>query len=90
MGFAGVAQIRPFEVPDYAIDGKAFFISRMGFTADLGYECWFVPELVDTITQRISAARTALDNAMPGYGLSALQLVLGTNRTIGNASIKSQ
>jgi aminomethyltransferase len=73
MGFAGVAQIRPFEVRDYAIDGKAFFISRMGFTADLGYECWFVPELVDTITQRISAARTALDTAMPGYGLSALQ-----------------
>jgi aminomethyltransferase len=73
MGFDGVEQIRPFEVRDYAIDGKAFFISRMGFTADLGYECWFVPDLVDTVTKRVSSARSKLNIAMPGYGLSALQ-----------------
>jgi len=73
MGFDGVEQIRPFEVRDYAIDGKAFFISRMGFTADLGYECWFVPDLVDTVTERVSSARSKLNIAMPGYGLSALQ-----------------
>jgi aminomethyltransferase len=73
MGFDGVEQIRPFEVRDYAIDGNAFYISRMGFTADLGYECWFAPELIDTVAQRIFAARSALNIAMPGYGLSALQ-----------------
>jgi aminomethyltransferase len=73
MGFAEVEQIRPFEVRDYSIDGRTLLISRMGFTADLGYECWFVPDLIDDVTQRISAARLALDIAMPGYGLSALQ-----------------
>ena len=56
MGVEGVELIRPFEVRDYAIDGKAFYVSRMGFTADLGYECWFVPELIDTIADEISAA----------------------------------
>ena len=73
MGVEGVELIRPFEVRDYAIDGKAFYVARMGFTADLGYECWFVPELIDTIAGRISAARAKLNVAMPGYGLSALQ-----------------
>ena len=73
MGFDGVEQIRPFEVRDYSIAGKAFFVSRMGFTADLGYECWFVPELVDTVSERIHSARSALKIAIPGYGLSALQ-----------------
>jgi len=73
MGFDGVEQIRPFEVRDYAIDGNAFYLSRMGFTADLGYECWFGPELIDTVAQRIAAARSKLNIAMPGYGLNALQ-----------------
>jgi len=73
MGFDGVELIRPFEVRDYAIGGKAFYIARMGFTADLGYECWFVPELIDTTADRISAARAKLNIAIPGYGLSALQ-----------------
>ena len=73
MGFDGIEQIRPFEVRDYAIDGNAFTISRLGFTADLGYECWFGPELIDTVTERICAAKSDLNIAMPGYGLSALQ-----------------
>ncbi len=73
MGFDGVEQIRPFEVSDYPIDGNTLVVSRMGFTADLGYEMWFHPQLADTIMQRIRSARSALNIAMPGYGLSALQ-----------------
>jgi aminomethyltransferase len=73
MGFTGVEQIRPFEVRDYTIDGNALFISRMGFTADLGYECWFAPSLIDVVTQKISDARSVQNIAIPGYGLSALQ-----------------
>jgi aminomethyltransferase len=73
MGFAGVEQIRPFEVRDYSIDGKAFYVSRLGFTADLGYECWFTPDQISAVTQKITAARSALNIAMPGYGLNALQ-----------------
>jgi aminomethyltransferase len=73
MGFDGVEQIKPFEVRDYSIAGKTLLVSRLGFTADLGYECWFVPELVDTVVQRIRSTRSALRIAMPGYGLNALQ-----------------
>jgi len=73
MGFHGVEQIRPFEVRDYAMGGKALYVSRLGFTADLGYECWFGPELKLTVADRITAARSALNITMPGYGLSALQ-----------------
>jgi aminomethyltransferase len=73
MGFDGVEQIRPFEVHDYTIEGRTLFISRMGFTADLGYECWFVPDLVETLKQRILSARLQLNIEIPGYGLSALQ-----------------
>ncbi len=73
MGFDGVEQLKPFQVRDYSFDGGIFYISRMGFTADLGYECWFSPSLTEATTQRIEAARSALGLAIPGYGLTALQ-----------------
>jgi len=73
MGFEGVEDIRPFQVRDYSFDSELFYIARMGFTADLGYECWSSPALADAIEERIVAARSALDIAIPGYGLSALQ-----------------
>jgi len=73
MGFDGVEQIRPFEVHDYSVDGNTLLISRMGFTADLGYECWFVPNLIETVAECVLSARSKLNIAMPGYGLSALQ-----------------
>ena len=73
MDFAGIELMRPFEVRDYTIAGNAMFVSRMGFTADLGYECWFKPHLVDAFMQRIRSARSAMTIALPGYGLGALQ-----------------
>ena len=73
MGFDEIEQLRPFEVRDYDITGGTMRIARMGFTADLGYECWFKPGLVDVATQRIESARTAMNITIPGYGLSALQ-----------------
>jgi aminomethyltransferase len=45
----------------------------MGFTADLGYECWFKPNLIETMMQHVCAARSDMNLALPGYGLSALQ-----------------
>jgi aminomethyltransferase len=73
MGFDGIEQMRPFEVRDYELTGVTIRISRMGFTADLGYECWFEPGLVDAFMQCIESARSSLGIEMPGYGLSALQ-----------------
>ncbi len=73
MGFDGVEQLEPFAVRDYELPGGTIRLSRMGFTADLGYECWFEPGLADVFMQRIEAARASMSIALPGYGLSALQ-----------------
>lgn len=73
MGFDGIEQLEPFKVRDYEIDGCAMRVSRIGFTADLGYECWFKTGLAETVMHGIRTARSALSIALPGYGLSALQ-----------------
>ena len=69
----GIEQIAPFAVCDYELSGRTIRISRMGFTADLGYECWMKPELADAFMQSIESVRLSMDIALPGYGLSALQ-----------------
>ena len=73
MGFDNIASLKPFEVRDYAMAGGTIRLARVGFTADLGFECWFEPGLVDAFLQRVESVRTAMVTALPGYGLSALQ-----------------
>ena len=73
MGFDEIDQLRPFEVRDYELSGAMLRVSRMGFTADLGYECWFEPGLADALMQSIDSARSSIGIALPGYGLDALQ-----------------
>ncbi|MCH8250119.1 MAG: aminomethyl transferase family protein [Proteobacteria bacterium] len=73
MGVDRIHQLKPFEVRDYELAGGNMRISRIGFTADLGYECWFEPGLADAFKQNIQFARSAMNIELPGYGLSALQ-----------------
>ena len=73
MGFKNIDQLKPFQVRDYDVDGGTVRISRMGFTADLGYECWFESSMADAFKRRIQSARKTMRIALPGYGLSALQ-----------------
>ncbi len=73
MGFDGIEQMRPFEVRDYELTGVRIRISRMGFTADLGYECWIEPGLADAFMQCIESVKSSMEIELPGYGLSALQ-----------------
>jgi len=73
MGFDGIEELKPFEVRDYGIAEGTLRVSRIGFTADLGYECWFEPDLAGAVMQVIQSARSAMNIALPGYGLSALQ-----------------
>jgi len=73
MGFEGVEQLKPFQVRDYTIRDGTVRIARVGFTADLGFECWFEPGLADAMMRHIQSARLAMNIAIPGYGLSALQ-----------------
>ena len=73
MGFDRVEQLEPFEIRDFTLDGGVVRLARMGFTADLGYECWFRPEQRSAIEKRIQTTRDSLGLAIPGYGLTALQ-----------------
>jgi aminomethyltransferase len=73
MGFDGIEQLEPFEIRDFPLTGGVVRTARMGFTADLGYECWFQPELRSVIEEHVCNARESLGLAIPGYGLTALQ-----------------
>ena len=73
MGFESIDQLKPFQVRDYELAGGTVRVSRMGFTADLGYECWFESGMVDAFIERVELARKTMKLALPGYGLSALQ-----------------
>jgi len=73
MGFDEIDLLRPYEVRDYELSGATVRVSRMGFTADLGYECWFEPGLADTFMRYVESARSSMGIALPGYGLDALQ-----------------
>jgi aminomethyltransferase len=73
MGFERVEELCPFEVRDYVLDGGMVRVSRVGFTADLGYECWMATDLVPVFRQRIVATRSGMGLSMPGYGLRTLE-----------------
>ena len=73
MGFDDIEQMAPFEARHYAMSDGEALISRTGFTADLGYECWVAPEQIDELTRLIERARSQLSIAIPGYGLAAVQ-----------------
>ena len=73
MGFDGVEQLKPFEIRDYEIDGNKVQLSRTGFTADLGYECWVTTDIATFLAGRVEAARSELNIPIPGYGLSVVQ-----------------
>ncbi len=74
MGFDTVDQLRPFEVREYEFGGGAICVARMGFTADLGYECWFAPSLAGALIEWLEIVRNSLNIELPGYGLNALQV----------------
>lgn len=72
MGFAGIEQLEPFRIRDFSVAGGMVRAARMGFTGDLGYECWFKPELCPALEQRFREVRASLGLEIPGYGLKAL------------------
>ncbi|MCR8921316.1 aminomethyltransferase family protein [Dasania sp. GY-MA-18] len=73
-GFEGIENMKPFEVINYDLKGGNVMVSRVGFTADLGYEIWFKPDLAKTIEQAFIEAEKAVDIKIAGYGLTAIQL----------------
>lgn len=74
MGFADIEQLQPFEVRSYPFANATMVVARMGFTADLGYECWLEHSLQSDFEAAIEDARGSMGIAIPGYGLSALEV----------------
>ena len=72
MGFAGIENLKPFEIKEYAFKGKRLVVARVGFTADLGYELWFETALNKDMEKAIREAETVLGIDINGYGLTAL------------------
>ena len=73
LGFDRIEQLEPFGITNFPLEEGVIRVARMGFTADLGYECWFQPAQCSAIEKRIRSARDSLKLAIPGYGLTALQ-----------------
>ncbi|MBV57116.1 MAG: hypothetical protein CMQ12_11160 [Gammaproteobacteria bacterium] len=77
MGFDGIELLKPFQVRDYSLKngavGSSLRIARMGFTADLGYECWMKKGLSKNFEQSLTAANRGMKISLPGYGLTALE-----------------
>ncbi|MDA9761832.1 aminomethyltransferase family protein [Desulfobacterales bacterium] len=72
IGFSGIENLKPFEIKPFAFGNATVTIARVGFTADLGYEIWFEPELNKAVEQAIRHAETTLNITIDGYGLKAL------------------
>ena len=56
-GFVGIENLRPFQVRSFDLNGGAVMVARVGFTADLGYEIWFGPELCGAVEQAFPRRR---------------------------------
>ena len=72
-GFKGIEHLKPFEVKDYALGSGNICISRIGFTADLGYECWFKPNLYETFESGLLSVAKSMGVEIPGYGITAME-----------------
>lgn len=77
LGFTDIELLQPFEVKDYFLGESTsnikIRVARMGFTADLGYECWMETDLNQRFTAELTEVGNELDLALPGYGLTALE-----------------
>jgi len=72
IGFSSIENLKPFEIKKFAFGSANVTVARVGFTADLGYELWFEPELNRAVEQAIRQAEDTLSIKIDGYGLKAL------------------
>ncbi len=73
MGFAGVENLKPFQLDVFTLNGYEVIISRTGFTGDLGYELWIDAQHADNLWQTLFATGAPLGIRM--IGSEALNMV---------------
>lgn len=72
-GLQEIDSLKLFDMREYPLGAGRMLVSRMGFTGDLGYECWFDRESASIVETALSAAQGALGVELRGYGLTAMQ-----------------
>ena len=75
MGLTSIETLRPFVIEKLPFGNGNVTVARVGFTADLGYELWFGPELVKEVGQAVRRAENALGLQIDGYGLDTLNIL---------------
>jgi len=56
LGLPDVGKLKPFDIGQFALEGRSLTVSRTGFTGDLGYELWMAPEDALFFWDRLMAA----------------------------------
>jgi aminomethyltransferase len=75
MGLDGIENLKPFSIAYFPLAGSEdtpLMVSRTGFTGDLGYELWVVPELALTLWDSLYAAGE--DYGIQPYGEAATNM----------------
>ena len=73
-GFTDIEKLAPFELAYVQLSGHKILVGRLGFTGDLGYEIWFSPEAIDSVTQAFEQAEANLNIKLLGYGLTVVNI----------------
>jgi len=72
MGIQGIEELKPFGITEHDFDGGKLWISRTGFTGDLGYELWIGPELALALWDALYAA--GMNFGIHPYGETATNM----------------
>lgn len=73
LGVPDLELLEPYQLVDFKYQGALIRIARMGFTADLGYECWMPIEFSSRFETLLQSAIDNLKISTYGYGLTALE-----------------
>ena len=73
-GFEAIAELKPFDLHVYDLDGYDILIGRVGFTGDLGYEMWFPHGALPAVEKALTSAENAIGVKGIGYGLITAQM----------------
>ena len=74
LGVPDLELLEPYQVVDFKLQGTLVRVARMGFTADLGYECWMPIEFSSHFEASLQNAIDNLKISAYGYGLTALEV----------------
>jgi aminomethyltransferase len=56
LGLHGIDKLKPFDIGSFQLGGAQVTVSRTGFTGDLGYELWMLPEHAELVWDSLMAA----------------------------------